>query len=370
MILEELQVTNFRIYKSFKKKFNSKINVIYGSNGQGKTSVLEAIYYLALTKSFRTNKDIVSLKSEEEFFDLKGSFINKDKIKQQSRIYFSKKESKHAFLNSERVKTFSELVGHFPVILLSLEDINLTFGLPAVRRKFLDILLSQLYPVYLQSLQKYKKAVQQKNRFLSDTTNENKISELEIWNSQIIEYGSEIVFRRIKFINYINKHITKKYNVISGKTEQIKIDYNSFYSNKTDDIELITIKNDFLTAINKAKEKEWRRQTSLVGPHKDDFFIFKEGYPFKSHGSQGENKSILLALKLLESDYVYHISHKKPILLLDDIFGELDNNRVHNLLSLIIEYGQVFITTTDLNKFKTDRTDNTSHILIKDHTLQ
>ncbi len=349
MYLSKIELTNFRIFKNFKATFDPRVNVIYGSNGQGKTSILEAIYFSVITKSFKTKTDQTVINNEKDFFDIKGYFYNSENILSEQRVYYSKKEGKHAFVNQEKIKNFSYLVGLFPTILLSLEDLDLTYGMPASRRKFLDILLSQLYPSYLFALQKYKKCILQKNKLLSFDDYPQKSEEIEIWNKQLAESGSEILFYRLAFIRFLNKNISTSYNQISKKLEDIKIKYNSTVQDiielKKGEIEPI-----FIEALKKNKKNEIKRQTSIIGPHRDDIDFLKDGFPFKSHGSQGENKSFLIALKLLAAKYIFDITAKNPILLLDDIFGELDTFRIENLLKIILNTGQTFITTTDEKK--------------------
>jgi len=369
MFLKDISLKNVRIFNDLETDFNPKINIIHGKNGQGKTSILEAIYYLSLTKSFRINKDTVVLKNGMTFFEIAGNFLDEQEIAIKSRIYFSNEEGKHAFVNSQRVKQFSELVGLFPVILLSLDDLDLTYGVPAARRRFLDILLSQLYPGYLHNLKNYKKSITQKNRLLNseNVVNEN---EIDIWNQQIVTYGSEIILHRKKFLVFANEQISSVYKRISDKVEEIKIVYNSTVQDLEIDTKLEKIKQLYGHSLVKAYESEIKRRTSLVGPHKDDLDFLKNGFLFKSHGSQGENKSFLMALKTVESNYIQQVSKKKPLFLLDDIFGELDTSRVENLIHLINNEGQTFITTTDIEKFKNIFPENSKLIFLENHTIQ
>jgi DNA replication and repair protein RecF len=365
MFLKEISLKNVRIFNDLKTDFNPKLNIIHGKNGQGKTTILEAIYYLSLTKSFRINKDDIVLKNGSDFFEITGSFQDEKNTDIKSRIYYSNDEGKHAFINSQKIKQFSELVGMFPVILLSLDDLDLTYGVPAARRRFLDILLSQLYPGYLHNLRNYKKCISQKNKLLNS---ENSVSkqDLDIWNQQIIIHGSEVILQREKFINFANGQISQFYKKISDKDEEIKIVYSSVLKEQ----QLDKIKELFRQELNRITENEIRRKSSLAGPHKDDLDFFKNGFLFKSHGSQGENKSFLMALKTVESNYIQQISKKKPLFLLDDIFGELDVSRVENLVHLINNEGQSFITTTDLDKFKNIFPDNSKLIYLRDHSIQ
>lgn len=368
MVLKELSLKNVRVFEDVKIDFNSHLNIIHGLNGQGKTSLLEAIYYLSLTKSFRVNQDETVLKHDSEYFEIKGSYINTEANKFIVRIFYSNSEGKHAFINSNKVKQFSEVVGKNPVILLSLDDLEITYGVPAARRKFLDILLSQLYPTYLHCLRNYKKSVSQKNKLLSNNIAADK-NELDIWNQQLVTYGSQIIFYRLKFLEFANNTIEASYLSISGKSEKIAIRYISTLNEISYTGEIEEIKTVFLENLKNSTSTEIRRKVSLVGPHKDDLGFYKDGYPFKTHGSQGENKSLLLALKINESLYIQEIIGSKPLFLLDDIFGELDNERINNLMGIIKKEGQTFITTTEINKFKQSVPSNTKFIHIKEHAI-
>lgn len=368
MFLKEIFIKNIRVFKNIEIEFNNDLNIIYGLNGQGKTSLLEAIHYLSLTKSFRVNKDSIVKRSDTDFFEVKGNFIDQNNSITDLRVYFSNNEGKHAFLNSNKVKQFSEIVGLFPVILLSLDDLELTYGVPAYRRKFLDVLLSQLFPGYLHNLRNYKKSVAQKNKLLNSENTINR-KELDIWNMQLITYGSEVLFQRQRVIDFLNKNISSKYRNISKNQDEIKVIYNSTVNKLLEDYSLNEIKNAFINTLNSNKESELKRRVSLTGPHKDDIEFLINGFPLKSHGSQGENKSFLLALKIVESDYIINISKKKPLFLLDDIFGELDNTRIDNLITLIKQQGQTFITTTEIKKFENTNLENKKYIHIHNHAI-
>ncbi len=368
MFLKDIRVKNVRIFDKLEIEFNNDLNIIYGLNGQGKTSLLEAIHYLSLTKSFRVSKDSIVKRSESDFFEVTGNFIDQNDSVTNLRIYFSGTEGKHAFINSNKVKLFSELVGMFPLILLSLDDLELTYGVPAYRRKFLDVLLSQLYPGYLHNLRNYKQSVSQKNKLLnSDKTIDRE--ELAVWNKQLVSYGSEVLQQRVKFIEFSKKYISLKYVDISKKNERIQIKYISTVPKINAESSIKEVKELFSQTLETSIMNEIRRNVSLIGPHKDDLDFLINDFPFKSHGSQGENKSFLLALKMVEADYIKEISKKRPLCLFDDIFGELDNKRINNLIDLIKNQGQTFITTTEINKFKNLELGNKKYFHLYDHAI-
>lgn len=368
MVLQKLKVKNFRILNDLELKPHPKINIIHGLNGQGKTSILEAIYYLSITKSFRAKNDKIVLNSDSQFFDVDGLFSDTNNVLRETRVFFSKSDGKHIFLDKTKLNFYSHAIGILPVVLLSLEDLELTFGVPAARRKFLDVLLSQLYPKYLTNLQRYKKSVLQKNKMLNRNNGIHNHEELFAWNEQICEYGSQLIIQRQKFIKFLNERIENIYNEIAKKNERISILYHSL----TQDIENTAevIKEKISEMLQKFQETEIKRQTSLIGPHRDDIEFLKNGYAFKTHGSQGENKSFLIALKIIESQYIYDVSSKKPLLLLDDIFSELDFNRIKNLINIFDKQGQIFITTTDEKQFKKTIKNDCKYVYLKNETIQ
>ena len=369
MVLKNLRIKNFRVFDNLEINLHPEINIIFGLNGQGKTSVLEAIYYLSITKSFRAKNDNIVLKNNKEFFEVTGKFEDNKIFKHESRIYYSKNEGKHAFINKTKVKLFSEIIGIVPLILLSLEDIELTSGVPASRRKFLDVTLSQLYPGYLLNLQRYKKCIMQKNKLLSSEEKKNILKELEVWNKQLSVYGAKIVFLRLQFVDFLNKNIGQVYNKISGKKEKIKIEYLTAIKESNTEISEKDIELQLKEEYKKNSDSEIKRQTSIIGPHRDDIQFLKNDYLFRSHGSQGENKSFLLALKFLEGEYILNISGKKPLVLLDDIFGELDEHRIENLLRIVTSQGQSFITTTHNKRFDNIIKDKSSLFEISNNIL-
>ena len=354
MILEKLQINQFRNISKESIRFDKKVNILYGRNGQGKTSFLETIYILALTKSFKAYSDKIFLQHSQNFLEIKGDFISANKNNMEIRYYYSETEGKNVFLNGNKLDKFSDLIGIVPVVLLSLEDFELTYGLPANRRRFLDILLSQVHPLYLNALQNYKKCLAQRNKLLTLIKEiKEPPSSLEPWDEQLVKYGSEIVRYRLQFVDFLSQRMSTKYRKISSIAEEnVEVEYktNIMGEKQISDRKKSTIL--FKEQLVKNKEKDILKETTTVGPHRDDLLFLKNGYPFKTYGSQGENKTFLIALKLVESEYVLKNAKEEPLLLLDDIFGELDEYRIGRLLDYITEIGQTFITTTVRQKFQ------------------
>jgi len=363
MYLKHLNLINFRNLIDQEIDFNKNLNIIHGKNGQGKTSVLESIYFLSISKSFRTKSEKIALQFDQNFFDIKGNFVNNSNEEVSVRLFYSLKDGKHIFLNENRLNKFSEVIGIIPVILLSLEDLELTYGLPANRRRFIDILLSQVSPVYLNALQKYKKSVLHRNKLLSLIYEKiESPKSLYPWNEQMVQYGSEIIKYRLKFIDFINDHISENYKIISDLDESIRLEYKSRITNRINENELDRIKEKFYKLLKTELDTDLQRQSSTLGPHRDDIQFFLNGNLLKSFGSQGENKTFLIALKLLEGNYLKSKLKVDPIFLMDDIFGELDNSRIERLTDYTTKIGQTFITTTNNSMFKSSLFNDINYI--------
>ncbi len=368
MHIKKIQIENFRNIANEEIEFDKNINIIYGENGQGKTSLLEAIYFLAITRSFRINSEKIALQQSKEYFDLKGRFNTDTSNEVDIRLFFSLKDGKNVFLNENKLQNFSELIGVIPTILLSLEDLELTYGVPANRRRFVDILLSQTSPVYLHALQKYKKSLQHRNKLLT-LINEGKSNKKALfpWDEQLIANGVEIILSRQKFIEFINKKITEYYRFISKTNEKISGSYVSNIS-KNLDADQAELKEQYHDNLSGNLNADIERKNTSVGPHRDDFNFLKDGNFLKYYGSQGENKTFLIALKFVESEFLKQHLKENPVFLMDDIFGELDDNRIARLLDFTNTIGQTFITTTLKAKFKDTSLKSNNYIHLKNGT--
>ncbi len=373
MDIERLTVKRFRNLKQQTLNFNSEFNIIYGNNGQGKTSVLEAIYLLALTRSFRANSDKILLQHDQVNFDVHGQFrsFESNRSRIEIRAYYSEKEGKHFFYNGNQVKKFSEIIGIIPVILLSLEDLDLMYGVPANRRRFLNIILSQVSPLYLKALQNYKRLLAQRNQLLT-LIKEGKESKnaLYPWNKQFVEYGVEIIYHRLHLLHYFNEHLSQYYRALSENKENIKMHYQSNIGINFEDTSKKTLQEAFQTKLKRHLINDVERENTHNGPHRDDVVFYKDKYPIKSFGSQGENKTFLIALKLLESAFIKSKVKEKPLLLLDDIFGELDVDRIKRLIDRLRNIGQTFITTTLVDKFRTAAINDHQIFFMSDGVLE
>ena len=351
MILIKLFLQNFRNFSNIKLDFIEGVNIITGMNAQGKTSILESIYYLLLTKSFKTSNDYSAINDASDFFNIRGKFRSLKGEDLNIRLYLSGNEGKHVFHNDKEISKFSDIIGKIPCVILTLDDIKLTFGGPSERRKYLNILLSQTSPVYLNDLKIYRNIVKQRNSLLLNSEVNNIKSQIEGWNKQLIDFGVRIIKKRQQFVDFLNSKIHEYYTYIANKEENISIYYKSTIATdlaiRNDD----ELKNIYEKKLHASFNYEYERKMTVIGPHRDDL-IFRNGLKhFKEYCSQGENKTLIIVLKLLEWEYISKYTDMKPLLLLDDIFGELDKIRMKGLLKFINSVGQAFITTTLDDKF-------------------
>lgn len=356
MILSRLALRNFRIHKNINFNFSENLNFIVGGNGQGKTSVLEAAYYLCTTKSFNS-KDTETVSFNDNEFEINGLFndITEDKI----RVIFSVPENrKYYFQNDKLISRSSQIIGKFPVVILTPADHAITQGSPAERRKLVDSVIAQASSTYLQVLLDYNKTIKQRSVVLNrlrETFSKNTYSELEAWTEKLITSGIDLIHHRIKFINQFNKYVFDSYKKIVGEKENPSIEY-SFLNGCNEE----NINNAFMSLIKEKKEEEIRRGVNLVGPHRDDFIFKINDLSLKTFGSQGQHKTFQTALRFAEFFYLKETTDKTPIFLLDDVFGELDAYRAGKISEYLKEVGQAFITLTDFADFsflKKDKND-------------
>lgn len=347
MYINALELSNFRLFDKKQITFSKDINILHGLNGRGKTSIIEAVYYLSLTKSFKSNvKDPVVLKKEKTFFEINGHYESDKKV----RLYYTSKKGKHIFVDDLKVEKFSDHIGNIPIVVLTLENQELIYGYPKLRRNFLDILLAQVSTKYINNLQRYKQVIQTKNKILSEIEPNEEL--LKSYNELITEYGSSVILQRLKLVEYFNKKIKFYFNTISGKNENPSIKYKL-----KNGISVIETNEDIKTELQKLQEKYFYKEVqyhkSMFGPHLDDLIFYLDDIPIKNYSSQGENKSYLIALKNIEREYISENKNETPIFLLDDVFGELDTKRTENLLQLVKNKGQTIITTTNSTLIET-----------------
>jgi DNA replication and repair protein RecF len=352
MILSSIHLRNFRSHINIQINFSEKLNYIVGGNGQGKTSILESIYYLCTTKGYNSKTDNEVTRFSENEFEIKGSF--KDLTENDIRIYFSVKESrKYYFQNGKQVNRYSDVIGKFPVVILTPGDHSITQGPPGDRRKFVDSVISQSSETYLRLLLDFNRTLRQRSSLLTRIKEEKKISktafnELDAWTSKLIETGSEIIIYRIKFIDEFNSYIEESYRKIIGNDEIPAVTY-LFLDDDHEYGSVDAVKEKFNNSIEKKRDDELRRTANLVGPHRDEYLFEINDKELRMYGSQGQHKTFQIALKFAQFFYLKDKTGKTPIFLLDDVFGELDANRSTKTSEYLRETGQAFITLTDFS---------------------
>lgn len=345
MYLKKLSLLNYKNISDASFDFDLKINCFVGNNGVGKTNILDAIYHLAYGKSYFNPLAVQNIKHEEEFFVIDGEF---EKGNRPEQIVCSLKKGQKKILkrNAKIYERFSDHMGFIPLVIISPTDSDLISEGSEIRRKFIDSVISTLDSKYLQLLIQYQKVLSQRNALLKYFALNRTFDAvtLSIYNEQMCEIGHEIFEKRTQFTQDFLPYFTKYHNQITGNKDDVQLVYHSQLQN-----------NSLTSLLEENLPKDKALQYSSVGIHKDDMFFEINHFPIKKFGSQGQQKSFLIALKLAQFEFVKKNSGEKPILLFDDIFDKLDENRVSQIISMVNndEFGQLFITDTH-----SDRTEN------------
>ncbi len=350
MIIKSLELADFRNYENLKIDFSSGTNILYGDNAQGKTNILEAIYVSATTKSHKGSKDKEIIRFGQEEAHIR-TILDRDGAEYRVDMHLRKSKSKGIALDGQKIKRASDLIGKLNVVFFSPEDLGIIKNGPSERRRFMDMELCQLDQIYLNSLSRYNKLVIERNKVLKDLFDhpETKVL-LDVQDKQLCEYGSVIIKAREKFIKELSSIISPIHEKLTGKKELLSVYYEP-------NVEVA----DFEDKIKLSRKKDMYAGQTTVGPHKDDFsFIIKkpddesEGIDIRKYGSQGQQRTASLSLKLSEIEIVKRFKKDNPVLLLDDVLSELDSNRQNYLLSSIGDI-QTIITCTGLDEFVNNR---------------
>ena len=333
MYIEKIKLENFRNYKYENIELNKRINIIFGDNAQGKTNILEAIYFTILGKSFRTNKEKEIVKENESQAKIEINFIKNNR---KEKINAEISDKKNFYINDIPVKKLSELVGKINIVLFSPEDIEILRNEPIKRRKFLNIMISQLRPKYIFLLSEYNKVLEQRNNYLKKIKYENKSQEyLTIWDEQLEKIGIKIYEYRKEFIEKINNKIKKIHLNTTENKENIEIKYKTNIDKK-----------NYMENLLKNKSVDIQKGYTSIGIHRDDFEIYINKKNVAIFGSQGQQRTSIISLKLAEAEVIYDEIEEYPIVLLDDFMSELDKKRINGFIQNI-KNNQVLITTTD-----------------------
>ena len=342
MTLENLSLLNYKNFETVSFQFDSKINCLVGNNGVGKTNVLDAIYHLSFGKSYFNPLTVQNIKHGEDFFVIEGNYTKKNR---EEKIIVSAKRGHKKVIkrNGKSYNRFSEHIGFLPLVIVSPTDRDLIMEGSDTRRKFIDGVISQGDSNYLQTLLNYNKVLTQRNSLLKYFAINNTYNQetLDIYNLQLHDLGTTIFEKRKEFLEEFMPIFLKRYQSISNSKESVTLTYKSQLNEK----ELLVLLEE-----NSAKDKI--TQYSNYGIHKDDLNFEIEDHPIKKFGSQGQQKSYLIALKLAQFDFIKAHSKVNPILLMDDIFDKLDELRVAQIISLVKneDFGQLFISDTHSNR--------------------
>ena len=355
MILKKINLSNFRNYSSLELNFDKNINIFIGNNAQGKTNILEAIYVLSVTKSHRSNKDLFLIKNESLFTKINGQ-IEKEKRKTTYEVLINK-DGKRVSINNNVVKKMSDYISNINTIMFCPDDLEIIKGTPSNRRTFLNIEIGQFYNSYIKILNEYNKILKQRNEYLKNA-NFNKMY-FDILTDKLIEKNLEIYEYRYDFIEKINTYITKIYKSITKKND-IKVVYESVVEKDTKENMLYNLRNKY----DRVYESEIIQKMTLIGIHRDDFSIYIDNIKINNYGSQGQHRIAILCFKLAEIE-LYREKNIKPIILLDDIFSELDIRKKSSIIKFINNDLQVFITTTDLNNLNKKLVKNADIFKVK-----
>lgn len=343
MIIKSLKLKNYRNYELLDLKFDPRTNILFGDNAQGKTNIVEALYLSGTTKSHRGTKDrdLIRFGCDEAHLE---TIVEKHGVDFQIDMHLKKNSPKGIAINKIPIRRAGELFGIVHFVFFSPEDLNIIKEGPAGRRRFVDLELSQLDKVYLSNLSNYNRIINQRNSLLKEISfHKNLIDTLDIWDMQLAEYGEKVIERRRQFIEQVNEIISDIHFKLTGGKERIQISYESSVGKYT-----------FEEILKKNREKDIKFKSTSVGPHRDDLCFHVGDLDIRKFGSQGQQRTAALSLKLSEIELVKMIIRDTPILLLDDVLSELDKHRQNYLLESIHDI-QTVITCTGLDEFVNHR---------------
>ena len=339
MYIESVQLKNFRNYDSLELDLAQGTNIFYGNNTQGKTNILEALYLCGTTKSHKgsRDKDMIQFGKDESHIRM---MVKRDELSYRIDMHLKKNKAKGVAINGLPIRKASELFGVVNLVFFSPEDLNIIKNGPGERRRFLDLELCQLDKIYLTNLASYNHIVNQRNKLLKDICVQPSLKEtLDIWDMQMAEYGQKIIDKRSEFIQELNETVRKIHANLTGGLEELEIVY-----------EPDCTAGKLESVIHANREKDMRMRLTSEGPHRDDMCVMANGVDIRKYGSQGQQRTAALSLKLSEIYIVKRKIKDTPILLLDDVLSELDSSRQNYLLDSIRDI-QTLITCTGLDDF-------------------
>ncbi len=355
MILRTLHLRSFRAHAETELECAPSVNLLYGPNGVGKTNVLEAVHYLCLTKSFTASRDRYAVRKEAPYFEIEGTVTGVRQTPMEVRLAYVPGEGKKMFVNGAALDRLADIVGVLPVVIFSPEDADLTAGGPSERRRFVNNILSQARPVYMDDLMKYRRARRQRNEVLRSYKKRPDPPPKELiepWTEELVTLGSRVIHRRQQFLQTFTEYLTDAYDRIDAVAERPTIEYDTIDDLPPDatveDVEAI-----FRDALDRKTGQERDRGTTLVGPQRDELIFRLDDLEVRRYGSQGQHRTFAMALKLAQYFYLNDRSDTTPLLLLDDAFAELDARRTEVFLDLLCSdaVGQTLVTATSRELF-------------------
>ncbi len=338
MILQQLSILNYKNIAQAELQLSPKINCFIGDNGEGKTNLLDAIYFLSLCRSATTSMDAACIRHETEMTLLQGLFEREDGSREEIALGMRRGQKKQLKRNHKAYKRLAEHIGLIPLVMVSPLDGALIDGGSDERRRFMDIVISQYDRRYIDSLTAYNKALQQRNAMLKQETEPDAVM-MDLWEEEMARHGEVLFAAREAYVHELTPMFAEIYGTISGGRERVALEYVSHCQ-----------RGPLLEVIRQGRQRDMIMGYSLHGAHRDELTMTLDGYPIKREGSQGQNKTYLIALKLAQFDFLHRTgSRTAPLLLLDDIFDKLDARRVEQIVHLVASdrFGQIFVTDTN-----------------------
>lgn len=337
--IESIKLSNFRNYQALELSFDKGTNIFYGDNAQGKTNILESVYLCGTSKSHKGSKDREIIRFDQEDAHIR-MMVKKDTMSYQIDMHLRKNKAKGVAINGLPIKKARELLGVVNLVFFSPEDLNIIKNGPGERRRFLDAELCQLDKLYLTDLAGYNHILNQRNKLLKDMYLQPNLSAtLDVWDMQLVTYGKKVIDKRREFVESLNEIIQDIHKNLTGGTEQIQVLYEPSVDSR-----------DFEDTLFRNRDRDLRMKMTSFGPHRDDLVVSVNGIDIRKYGSQGQQRTAALSLKLSEIYLVEKLTHDKPVLLLDDVLSELDSSRQNYLLESIHDI-QTLITCTGLDDF-------------------
>jgi DNA replication and repair protein RecF len=370
MQLNSLELQGYRNYDSLKLSTEGGVNIFIGPNAQGKTNLIEAIHVLSLTKSHRTSKDKELIGWNQSAATIKAQMERKyGEVSLELQLSAQGKKAK---INGLEQRKLSSFVGTLNVVLFAPEDLDIVKGAPGVRRRFMDMEIGQVHPGYLYDMQQYQRILQQRNNYLKSTDLSKASPEmLEVWNEQLVTSGVKMMQKRENFIVQLQKWAEKIHAGITGGNEHLTVTYRPSFGSSTGDVnqDHSSLFEQFMLKLSQGKDQEFRRGMTLVGPHRDDLSFAINGKDVQSFGSQGQQRTAALSLKLAELELMHEEIGEYPLLLLDDVLSELDQTRQTQLIETFQSRVQTFITTTGLESVNMSRLKDASIFHVRNGQL-